>query len=197
MMKTHERHVSRSFQKFVSTIAFVTMLSTGVRVDVASAQELVTSTNSTLQTVTTDTAPIMLPPPQAEDKKAVVVDESKPKTIKTMRVPMTSYTSAVEECDDSPFTAADGTRTYNGMAAANFLPFGTKFRVPEYFGDKIFTVHDRMNSRYGVRIDIWTERKADAKKFGVKKAALIEIVEMGNGKTSWKKQVTTSQVAVK
>ena len=120
-----------------------------------------------------------------------------PSVLRTYSIDVTAYTSTVEECDSDPFITADGSRVRDGIIAANFLPFGTKFRVPEYFGDKIFTVHDRMNSRYGVRIDIWTERKADAKKFGVKKAALIEIVEMGNGKTSWKKQVTTSQVAVK
>ncbi len=66
--------------------------------------------------------------------------------------------------------------------AANFLPLGTQVRFPEVYGDKIFTVRDRMNARYNGtnRIDFWVgspapttpEIVAEAKKkaiaFGVK-----------------------------
>lgn len=181
-MLTHERHMSRSFQKLVSTAVFVTVMSTGVHVPIAFAQQPI---KSTPRVVMTDMEPIFLPLPgeaKKEEKKVEAVAE-KPKVIKSMRVHMTSYTSSRGETDSTPFIAADGTRTYSGMAAANFLPFGTKFRIPEHFGDKIFTVHDRMNPRYQTRVDIWQERKVDAKKFGIKKAALIEIIEMGTGKT--------------
>ncbi len=168
---THERHVSRSFYKLVPVFACVTILSMGMGVNVAFAQQ---PTKTTSRVVVTDKAPVFLPPLQPASKK--------PATLKSMRVPMTSYTSSVAETDRTPFTAADGTRTYFGMASANFLPFGTKFRIPEHFGDKIFTVHDRMSTRYNTRVDVWLPHKTDARKFGLKKAALIEIIEMGAGR---------------
>ena len=84
---------------------------------------------------------------------------------------ITAYTSTPDQTDDSPFIAATGKRVYDGMIAANWLPFGTKIKIPELYGDKVFTVDDRMNSRYGYgRMDIWLDvSKAEAKKFGVKR----------------------------
>ncbi|MBD3252034.1 hypothetical protein GF380_06350, partial [Candidatus Uhrbacteria bacterium] len=57
-------------------------------------------------------------------------------------VPMTAYTSRPEETDDTPFITADGSHVRDGIVAANFLPFGTKVRIPSLFGDQIFEVHD-------------------------------------------------------
>jgi 3D (Asp-Asp-Asp) domain-containing protein len=54
---------------------------------------------------------------------------------------------------------------------------GTKVRIPELFGDRIFTVRDRMNARHASRVDVWMLSHADAMKFGVKKAR-IEVVEI-------------------
>lgn len=84
---------------------------------------------------------------------------------------ITAYTSTVDQCDDDPFIAATGKRVYDGMIAANGLPFGTKIKIPSLYGDKIFTVDDRMNARYGFgRMDIWLDStKTDARKFGVKR----------------------------
>lgn len=110
------------------------------------------------------------------------------KPIRTYKADMTAYTSAVEECDEDPFTAADGTTTYDGMVAANFLPFGTKVRIPELFGDKVFVVHDRMNKRYWYRMDVWMKEKSTARKFGLHRNVTIEIVEMGDGKTLYTKR---------
>lgn len=100
-------------------------------------------------------------------------------------VDITSYTSSVEECDSDPFITADGSETGDGIIAANFLPFGTKIRIPDYFGNKVFTVHDRMNARYWYRIDVWMKEKKDMRAFGIKKNAKIELVELGDGKTQW------------
>ena len=111
-----------------------------------------------------------------------------------IRVDLTAYTSSVEECDADPFTTADGSTTHDGIIAANFLPFNTKVRIPELFGDKVFEVHDRMNKKFSYRIDVWMEKKSDMWQFGFKRNALIEIVEMGDGKTQWNKAKT---VAVK
>lgn len=92
------------------------------------------------------------------------------------KVPTTAYTSRPEETDDSPFIAADGTHVYDGMVAANFLKFGTKVRLPDLFGDKVFEVHDRMNKRYNIKVDIWMTNLKDARKHGVRHTT-IEIVE--------------------
>lgn len=95
---------------------------------------------------------------------------------RTVYVVATAYSSTPDQTDDSPFISANGTYVYDGMIAANFLPFGTLVRFPDMFGDKVFRVDDRMNPRYGQgRIDIWMESRGVAKQFGVKKLKM-EIV---------------------
>lgn len=93
---------------------------------------------------------------------------------KLVQAVITSYTSTVDQCDDDPFIAASGKRVYDGMIAANWLPFGTKIKIPSLFGDKVFTVDDRMNSRYGYgRMDIWMDTtRAEARKFGVQRVEI-------------------------
>lgn len=88
-------------------------------------------------------------------------------------VNITAYTSSVEETDDTPFETAMGTRTRNGVVAANFLPFGTKIKIPKLFGDKIFTVEDRMHTKYSDRVDIWVETKAEAYWIGLRTLEII------------------------
>jgi len=40
--------------------------------------------------------------------------------------------------------------------ANNGLPFGTEIRIPELFGEKVFSVQDRMHWRKGgYHFDIW------------------------------------------
>ena len=114
----------------------------------------------------------------------------------TYKVDMTAYNSEVGQTDADPFTAADGTTTYDGMIAVNFLPFGTKVRIPELFGDKVFTVHDRMNRRYWYRVDVWMQDKSAAKKFGLHKNVNIEIVELGDGKSLYTKRAEARRLAI-
>jgi 3D (Asp-Asp-Asp) domain-containing protein len=95
--------------------------------------------------------------------------------VRTMRVPITAYTSDPAECDSTPFTTANGSQVRDGVVAANFLPFGTRIRIPEYFGDKVFEVHDRMNTRYQQRVDIWMLKKVDARAWGLRNVT-IEIL---------------------
>ena len=89
-----------------------------------------------------------------------------------MYVPMTAYTSEVAQTDASPCITADGynvcTADEENVIAANFLPFGTQVRIPDYFGDRVFTVHDRMNRRYTKRVDVWMKDKSDAMQFGIR-----------------------------
>jgi len=65
----------------------------------------------------------------------------------TRLVHVTAYTSAPEETDDTPFTTASGQTVRDGIVATNLLPFGTKIRIPKYFGERVFEVQDRMNVR--------------------------------------------------
>jgi 3D (Asp-Asp-Asp) domain-containing protein len=92
-----------------------------------------------------------------------------------MRVALTAYSSHPDETDDTPFITASGTKTRDGVIAANFLPFGTIVRIPELFGDKVFVVEDRMHRKFSQRVDIWMPSKKEAILFG-KVAAEIEIL---------------------
>ncbi len=98
----------------------------------------------------------------------------------TYNIPITAYSSTIDQCDDTPCITANGfdlcANNQENVIAANFLPFGTKVRIPEVFGDRIFTVQDRMNARYYYRADVWMKNRDDAKKFGVVYAKL-EVVE--------------------
>lgn len=83
-------------------------------------------------------------------------------------VTVTAYSSTPDQTDDSPFITADGTWVHDGTLAANFLRFGTKVRLPDFSGDKVYVVEDRMNQRYPYRADIWMETREAAKQFGVR-----------------------------
>src|SRR3989344_7034539 len=82
---------------------------------------------------------------------------------------VTGYSSNVNETDSTPFITASGEYVRDGITAANFLPFGTKIRIPEIFGNKIFVVKDRMAAKHFDKVDIWFETKELAKSFGKKK----------------------------
>jgi 3D (Asp-Asp-Asp) domain-containing protein len=98
---------------------------------------------------------------------------------KTLKVEMTAYNSDISQCDGSPCITANGYNVCRGgkqdTVAANFLPFGTKIRIPEFFGEQVFIVRDRMNSRYQTRVDVWMRSYQDAINFG-RRFATIEIV---------------------
>ena len=99
-------------------------------------------------------------------KKSVVRRSAAPRE---MIVTATAYSSTPDQTDASPFIAADGTHVYDGMVAANFLPFDTQVQIPDLYGDKVFEVHDRMNKRYPNRLDVWFPDRQSAKEFGVRK----------------------------
>jgi len=103
------------------------------------------------------------------------VDYSDEAAIRTLVVPTTAYTSDPNETDSTPFTTANGTQVRDGIVAANFLKFGTRIRIPDYFGNKVFVVADRMNQRYNQRVDIWMLTKTEARNWGVRKVK-IEIL---------------------
>lgn len=97
--------------------------------------------------------------------------------IKQLKVVVTAYSSTPQETDEDPYTTASGTKVRDGIAANNLLPFGTKIRLPELYGDKIFVVEDRMSWKKGYyHIDIWFPSYWEAKSFGAKRT-YIEILE--------------------
>lgn len=93
-------------------------------------------------------------------------------------IPVSAYTSEAAQTDSTPCIAARGfnlcENDEENVVAANFLPIGTKIRIPELYGSRVFTVVDRMNARYDRHVDVWMKDKADAKSFG-RKRAMIEV----------------------
>lgn len=92
------------------------------------------------------------------------------------RVIVTAYSSTPEQTDDTPFITAAGTSVREGIIAANFLPFGTKVKLPDLYGDKVFVVEDRMHYRKVNQVDIWFPTYNEAKNFGAQYSA-VEVVE--------------------
>lgn len=129
----------------------------------------------------------------AVTKKMELAEEVKP--IATLRSTMTAYSSTPDETDDSPFVTATGACVRDGIVASNFLAFGTKLRIPQLFGDKVFEVQDRMNARYASRIDIWMKRAQDGREFGIKRNVRVEILERGDGKKHWDEGWTNKECA--
>lgn len=87
----------------------------------------------------------------------------------TRWVTLTAYSSTVDQTDGDPFTTASGAKVHDGVIAMNGVPFGTKVRFPEVYGDKVFTVLDRMNARYGSTIaDQWMETREAAIQWGAR-----------------------------
>ncbi|MFA6431448.1 MAG: 3D domain-containing protein, partial [Candidatus Margulisiibacteriota bacterium] len=78
------------------------------------------------------------------------------------------FNSLEGQTDSTPWITASGTRCREGVIASNFLPMGTKVLI-EGFGNRVFTVEDRMNKRYTKRIDIWFRHYHDARNFGIRK----------------------------
>ena len=84
-----------------------------------------------------------------------------------------AYTSSAGETDQTPCITADGTNACKSkelIVANNCLKFGSKVKI----FDKVYTVHDRMNKRYGCKVfDIFMKKKSDAIKFGKKRTTVI------------------------
>jgi 3D (Asp-Asp-Asp) domain-containing protein len=94
----------------------------------------------------------------------------------TIRVVVTAYSSTPEQTDDTPFITASGTWVRNGIVAANFLPMGTKIKLPDLYGGQVFVVEDRMHpSKYFI-VDIWFPDYWQALNFGAKRT-YIEVLE--------------------
>jgi len=103
--------------------------------------------------------------------------DPEPRVINKLTVIVTAYSSTVWETDSDPFITAAGTWVRDGIIANNLLPFGTKVRLPEIYGEKVFVVEDRMNWKKGYyHVDIWFSSYWEAKEFGAKNT-YIEVLE--------------------
>jgi 3D (Asp-Asp-Asp) domain-containing protein len=121
----------------------------------------------------------------SQNKAVVTIPEIIPpkpeyRVVRSYTVSSSAYNSEPGQTDNSPCTTANGynvcTADEENVVAANNLKFGTKIRIPDQFGDRIFTVQDRMNSRYKTNVDIWMRNRADAIKYG-RRTVRIEVVE--------------------
>lgn len=101
---------------------------------------------------------------------AIKAEGAVPKVL-AMRV--TAYASTPDETDSTPFITASGLLVRDGIAATNHLPFGTQFTIPALFGDKVFTVEDRMSPRIKNTMDIWMPTRAAAILFGANYANIV------------------------
>ncbi len=127
-----------------------------------------------------------------EEPVALIEEPTPVKPVKIDYVDITAYRAVAAECDSDPLVTADGSVVVAAanvvvpnIVAANHLPFGTKLRIPEYFGDKVFEVRDRMNARYVKRVDILMTDAKEVNQWGIKRRVKVEIIEMGTNAHHW------------
>ncbi|KKW41946.1 MAG: hypothetical protein UY92_C0012G0025 [Candidatus Magasanikbacteria bacterium GW2011_GWA2_56_11] len=115
---------------------------------------------------------------QEEKPEFPDVSERIPK--RAFTVVATAYSSDPYQTDSTPcipamakFNLCEYYETYGveDTIATNILPLGTYVRFPELYGERVFTVRDRMNAKYNgrARIDFWKKDKPSAVQFGVKR----------------------------
>lgn len=128
------------------------------------------------------------------NKKGVPV--AKKSAQRSTGVVITAYSSTRDQTDSSPCITASGfnvcKHNTENVIAANFLPFGTRVKIPELFGDQEFVVEDRMNTRHAHRVDIWMTSRTRAKQFGVKSAHIMVLPKEHNAVS----EPSPTQVAV-
>jgi 3D (Asp-Asp-Asp) domain-containing protein len=86
---------------------------------------------------------------------------------------ITAYASVPDETSNHPVITASGANVADGIVAANWLPFGTEIQIPALFGNKVFTVEDRMNEKFDSRVDIWMPSVSQALAFGLRQAQIV------------------------
>lgn len=129
---------------------------------------LPTGVKADIQTINTDSESEVV----ISEKQASLPEADDSEALWTINIPLTAYSSEPGQTDDTPFLTASQTHVRDGVVAANFLPIGTRVKIPALFGDKIFIVEDRMNPRYDKKMDIWMDQTSDAIKFGLRHATV-------------------------
>lgn len=112
------------------------------------------------------------------------VEEREDRILRSYWSQATVYHSVPEQTDGDPFTMATGERVFDGAVAANCLPFNTRLRMPELFGEKVFVVKDRLAAdKSCFVIDIWQDHTTNPPSFGAP-VTKIEILQ-GSPKQSF------------
>jgi 3D (Asp-Asp-Asp) domain-containing protein len=179
----------------ILAVLMVTFILTNSHITAVHAQEMdqmtapgpdvVTTSSTDAFTAQSALEPVVEPQTQIPTQTLPVAQPKRDSAIRTVVASMTAYTSAPNQTDGTPYVTADGSCVSDGIVASNFLKIGTRVRFPDLFGDKIFEVHDRMNDRYTNRIDVWMKDIKDARQFGLKRNARVEIVMDGDNKKQW------------
>ena len=134
------------------------------------------STDESLVIIQKNTLLPMANPLVIQKPKAKLISTPEPKVTQRIKMTITAYSSTPCQTDSTPFITASNSWVRKGIVANNFFPFGTKIRIPEYFGDKIFVIEDRMHWRKSnEHIDIWFPTKQEAINFGITRA-YVEIL---------------------
>ncbi len=128
-------------------------------------------------------------PDNDQTEATPVKQEAKTTTVRTYKVIVSAYNSEPGQTDDSPCITASGYNVCDAntenIVAANFLPLHTKVKISGFNG--IFSVEDRMNTRYSGQkdghnfMDIWMKDKRKALEFGRQRRS-IEIVVINTDK---------------
>ncbi len=105
---------------------------------------------------------------QAPGRLPEIPSIPRPEAKRSIRLTVTAYSSTKDQTDGDPFTTASGQKVRDGIIAANSLPFGTRVRFPDNFGDKIFVVADRMAPKHNHMADIWMPSREQAKQWGAR-----------------------------
>lgn len=100
--------------------------------------------------------------------KTKLIQELEPKVKYRIKMTITAYSSTPCQTDSTPFITASNSWVRKGVVANNFFPFGTRIRIPEYFGDKIFNIEDRLHWRKSnEHVDVWFPTRQEAINFGI------------------------------
>lgn len=157
------------FSEILSTIVLVCFASNLLFPQIAEAK---TAEKVRAEDIIIQPSPITVIEPESSKFTNHLPEIPGPRVRRTTYITATAYSSTVDQCDSTPCIAAKGfnlcKHNKENVIASNYLPIGAKVRFPELYGDKIFTVQDRMNARYYKRIDFWMKTRQKAKNFGLK-----------------------------
>lgn len=161
----------------IITLLVIVILSIGLLIYDSKTQEnKAFLIEESLVTIQGNTLLSMANPLTIQKPKAKIIETHEPKVVRRIEMTITAYSSTYCQTDSTPFITASNSWVRKGIVANNFFPFGTKIRIPEYFGDKIFVVEDRMHWRKSnYHVDVWFYTKQGAINFGITKA-LVEIL---------------------
>lgn len=162
---------------FLSTVSLIAQLTTGSAIDLQERTTNIVESNQdeTIQTIGQASVLEASAPVKASFLPVDQLPYCTTSDHELCSIVVTAYSSTPDQTDDTPFTTAWQTPVRDGVIAANFLPFGTKVKFPEMYGDKVFTVEDRLARKNSHKIDIWFSTRDTALQFG-KRTLVVEIL---------------------